>query len=122
VVMKAVISIVDDEESVRVAIGSLVRSMGYQSYLFSCAEDFLSWSRFEETACLITDVQMPGMSGLDLQAQLIKLGYDIPVVFITAFPEESIRQRAMSAGAVEFLSKPFDVQTMIDCIEKHGRQ
>lgn len=112
-----VICIVDDDESGRIALSSLVRSMGCEPNLFSCAEDFLASAKSHGTDCLISDIQMPGMSGLELQSELISQGQDIPIIFITAYPEESVRERATSAGAICFLSKPFDGQVMIDCIE-----
>ncbi|MBF4560351.1 response regulator [Pseudomonas sp. p50] len=112
------ISIVDDDESVRNAIGNLVRSIGYEPTLFSCAEDFLASAQLDDTCCLITDVHMQGMSGLDLQFELINTGQHMPIIFVTAYPEESIRKRAKAAGATCYLSKPFDGQTMIDCIEE----
>jgi FixJ family two-component response regulator len=113
-----VISIVDDDESGRIALSSLVRSMGCEPSLFSCAEDFLACAKSYGTDCLISDVQMPGMTVLDLQSELLSKGHDIPIIFITAYPEESVRKRAKSAGAICFLSKPFDGQVMIDCIEQ----
>jgi FixJ family two-component response regulator len=113
-----VISIVDDDESGRIALSSLVRSLDCEPSLFASAEEFLASSKSQDADCLISDVQMPGMSGLDLQWELIKKGQKIPIIFITAYPEESVRKRAQSAGAVCFLSKPFDGQVMIDCIEK----
>ncbi|MCP2067515.1 UNVERIFIED_ORG: FixJ family two-component response regulator [Pseudomonas reinekei] len=100
------------------AIDNLVRSLGYESNLFSCAEHFLAGANLERTSCLITDVQMPGMSGLDLQNELINIGLDMPIIFITAYPEESMRKRAKASGAECFLSKPFEGQTMIECIER----
>jgi FixJ family two-component response regulator len=112
-----VISIVDDDESGRIALSSLVRSLDCEPSIFSSAEEFLACAKIHESACLISDVQMPGMSGLDLQSELIKKGQQIPMIFITAYPEESIRKRAQSAGAICFLSKPFDGQVIIDCIE-----
>lgn len=111
------ISIVDDDESGRIALSSLVRSLGYESCLFSCAEDFLIFIETGDTDCLITDVQMPGMTGLDLQSELVQEGKNIPTIFITAHPEESVRKRAKAAGAICFLGKPFDGQVIIDCIE-----
>ena len=113
-----VISIVDDDESGRIALSSLVLSMGCEPSLFSCAEDFLACAKSYSTDCLISDVQMPGMTGLDLQSELLSKGHDIPIIFITAYPEELVRKRANSAGAICFLSKPFDGQVMIDCIEQ----
>lgn len=112
-----VISIVDDDRSGRIALSSLVRSMGYEPCLFASAEEFLASTQRNQTDCLISDVQMPGMTGLDLQDELIHTGQAIPMILITAHPEETVRRRAKDAGAVGFLSKPFDGQVMIDCIE-----
>jgi FixJ family two-component response regulator len=112
-----VISIVDDDRSGRIALSSLVRSMGYEPCLFASAEEFLASTQRNQTDCLISDVQMPGMTGLDLQDELIHDGQAIPMILITAHPEETVRRRAKDAGAVGFLSKPFDGQVMIDCIE-----
>jgi FixJ family two-component response regulator len=112
-----VISIIDDDESVRVAISSLVRSLGLSACGFASAEDFLRSPDLQETACLITDVQMPGMTGIELQEVLIAQGRRMPIIFITAFPEEKIRQRLLAAGAAAFLIKPFDGQTMIKCLD-----
>ncbi|MCQ3030760.1 response regulator [Pseudomonas syringae] len=112
-----VIAVVDDDTAVRTGIDSLVRSLGFVACLFASAEEFLI-SPFLKTAdCLITDVQMPGMSGLELHEHLTRQGLQIPTIFITAFPEESVRRRAMTGSAVGFLSKPFDAQRLIDCIE-----
>jgi FixJ family two-component response regulator len=113
-----VISIVDDDESVREATKGLMRSMGYSTATFASAEEFLKSERVHETSCLIADVQMPGMSGVELQSQLIANGHRTPVIFVTAFPEEKIRARALQAGAVGFLSKPFNEESLIGCLEK----
>jgi len=110
------ISIVDDDRSVREATRGLVRSLGYGATAFASAEDFLQSDHVSDTACLITDVQMPGLSGVDLQSRLIAQGNRTPVIFITAFPEERIRARAMAAGAVGFLSKPFNEDHLIEHI------
>lgn len=112
------ISIVDDDESVREATRGLMRSMGYSTATFASAEEFLKSERVHETSCLIADVQMPGMSGVELQSQLIANGHRTPVIFVTAFPEEKIRARALQAGAVGFLSKPFNEESLIGCLEK----
>jgi FixJ family two-component response regulator len=101
------ISIVDDDKSIREAAKTLVRSLGYSAATFSSAEEFLESGRLDETSCLITDVQMSGMSGVDLQNHLIAKGDCTPVIFVTAFPESGLRERALRAGAVGFLSKPF---------------
>jgi FixJ family two-component response regulator len=107
------ISIVDDDESVREATKGLVRSLGYDAATFATAEDFLQSNRVRETSCLITDVQMPGLSGLELQRRLIAQGNRTPVIFVTAFPDERTREHAMKAGAIGFLSKPFEEECLI---------
>jgi FixJ family two-component response regulator len=117
------ISIVDDDASVREATQVLVRSLGYNAIAFASAEEFLQSERVHDTSCLITDVQMPGLSGVELQSLLVARGHRTPIIFITAFPEERIRARALQAGAVGFLSKPFDEEHLIDCLDQalHGR-
>jgi FixJ family two-component response regulator len=107
------ISIVDDDEAVREATKGLVRSLGYDAATFATAEDFLRSNRVHETSCLITDVQMPCLSGVELQSHLLAQGDRTPVIFITAFPEERTRARAMKAGAIGFLSKPFEEESLI---------
>jgi FixJ family two-component response regulator len=110
-------SIIDDDPSVRVATNRLVRSLGYAAHTFASADGFLQSPHVNDTACVIADVQMPGMSGIELQSHLIAQGCSVPMIFITAFPEESIRSRALKAGAVCFLSKPFDGTILIECID-----
>ena len=112
----AVVSIVDDDESVRAAMSSLVRSLGYEALVFASAEAFLASPRLGDTSCLIVDIQMPGMSGLDLQAELQTRRSTIPVIFITAFPEERIRRRAEAAGAVGVFSKPVEDHIIVGCL------
>jgi FixJ family two-component response regulator len=112
-----VVSIVDDDDSIRAAMSSLVRSLGYEACLFASAEAFLASASLHETACLILDVQMPGMGGLELQAELNARGQIIPIIFITAFPEERLRQRAEAAGALGFFSKPVDGSNIVECLE-----
>jgi FixJ family two-component response regulator len=109
-----VISIVDDDEFVRIATMKLVRLHGFVVYAFASGEEFLQSPHAADTSCLITDVKMPGMSGVDLQHELIAQGRHVPVIFITAFPEKSSQARALAAGAAGFLTKPFDGQTLID--------
>ena len=113
-----VIAIVDDDNSVREATRGLVRSLGYIAEAFPSAEDYLQSDRVRETACLITDVQMPGMSGVDLQDRLIDLGHHTPIIFMTAFPTESLRVRVAEGGAYGFLCKPYDEQSLLDCLLK----
>ena len=104
-----VVAIIDDDASVRAAIRSLVRSLGYAAQSYASAELFLLSGDLLQTDCIVTDVQMPaGMSGLDLQKRLVEAGIKVPTVFITAFPEEHVRGRAEAGGAIGFLSKPFD--------------
>ncbi len=107
------IAIVDDDESVRVATASLVRSFGFKTAVFASAEAFLASPALPQTDCLVTDVQMPTMSGLELFEALRERGVALPVIFITSFPEERVRRRAEDAGATGFLSKPFDADAMM---------
>lgn len=108
-----VVSIIDDDASVRMATNRLVRSLGYVAHAFSSADEFLRSSQVNDTSCVIADVQMPGMSGVELQSLLLAQGHRMPIIFITAFPEESTRARALEAGAICFLTKPFDGPTLI---------
>src|SRR6516165_2942946 len=111
------ISIVDDDPTVREAIADLVQSLGYEAATFDSAEQFLESGAVAKTSCLITDLQMPGQSGLELQKQLLAEGHHTPVIFVTAFPEEKFKNRAMNAGAVAFLSKPFRDDTLVECVK-----
>jgi FixJ family two-component response regulator len=104
------ISIVDDDDFTRGAMETLVRSLGFSARTFASAESFLQSSSVLETRCLILDVQMPKMSGIDLQDHLSRTGSDIPIIFITAYPDEAVKARALNAGAVCFLQKPLDLQ------------
>ena len=113
-----IISIVDDDEAVREGIQQLMRAHGYNACTFASAEEFLNSEQIHDTSCLITDLQMPGLSGIDLQDRLIAQGRCIPIIFITGYPEESVRARAMKAGAVGFLSKPFNVDQLVGFIGK----
>jgi FixJ family two-component response regulator len=113
-----VISIVDDDESVRVATTRLVRLYGFVAHGFSSAEEFLRSPHARNASCLITDLRMPGMSGVELQSHLIAQGRRMPIIFITAFPEEGSQTRALAAGAAGFLTKPFDGQTLINCLSE----
>ena len=112
-----VVSIVDDDDSVRAAMSSLVRSLGYDACLFASAEAFLASPRLDDTSCLIADIQMPGMSGLDLQSALHARQRRIPIIFITGFAEDRIRHRAEAAGALGFFSKPVDSRRIIECLD-----
>ena len=113
-----IISIIDDDDSVRSSLRSLVRSLGLDARTFASAEDFLHSSLQDDTTCLITDLQMPGLSGIELQRLLSAQGRRIPIIFITAFPEDRVRARAMEWGALGLLSKPFDSQRLIELIDK----
>jgi FixJ family two-component response regulator len=110
------ISIVDDDESVREAIKGLIRSMGYRAEVFASAEEFLSSGDLNETACLILDVRMAEMSGLELQTQLTASGCRVPIIFISAHSDSKARARALEAGAVAFLMKPFSDDALLNAI------
>ena len=111
------ISIVDDDASMREATRALVKSLGLPAATFASAEEFLTSDGMPDTACLITDVQMPGMSGIELQRHLAAEGHRFPVIFITASPEAKVRARALAAGAFGFLGKPFSDDTLIACLD-----
>jgi FixJ family two-component response regulator len=111
------ISSVDDDALVRDGIGDLVKSLGYGVLTFASAEEFLKSGHVHETACVITDLQMPGLKGLDLQSHLLEAQYATPVIFVTAFPTNKARTQALRAGAVAFLSKPFEEDSLIGSIE-----
>jgi FixJ family two-component response regulator len=110
------ISVIDDDETVRKATKSLLRSLGYGAEAFASAKDFLESDHVHSSSCLISDVQMPGMSGLELQSLLIAEGHRLPVIFITAYPEAKARARALKAGALGFLSKPVSEEDVIACL------
>lgn len=112
-----VISIIDDDHSMRNATRRLVKSLGLNADTYASAEEFLQSDRINDTSCLITDLQMPGLSGAELQSLLIAQGLNTPIIFVTAFPEESIRIRVLKAGAVGFLGKPFDEECLISCLK-----
>jgi FixJ family two-component response regulator len=106
--------IVDDDDSMRSAVQDLLEAVGLPARGFASAEEFLSSGQQHETACLITDIRMPGMSGLELQAELNAKRCRIPIIFITAHGDEKMRLQARREGAVEFLSKPFDNEVLLD--------
>lgn len=111
------IAVVDDDASIRLATDSLLRSRGYAVCAFASPGDFLQSDELNETACVITDVRMPVIGGIELQAILRAQGCTVPFVFITAFPEEVVRTQAMNGGATCFLTKPFDAPTLIKYVE-----
>ncbi len=111
---KQLIAIVDDDESVQSALQDLIEADGLSAKCFGSAEEFLESGLQRKVACLITDIRMPGMSGLELQAKLKADGYKTPIIFITAHGDARVRIQAMREGAVEFLMKPFDDQVLLD--------
>ena len=111
------ISIVDDDESIREALKSLLGSVGFSAEVFASAEEFLNSSRQEETECLILDVWMPGMSGLELQSALAAADSRVPIIFISAHDDAEVRTRALNAGAVDFLHKPFSEEALLSGIQ-----
>jgi len=113
----ALISIVDDDDSLRNSLNNLIRSVGFGVQGFSSAESFLNSNQRQDTACLILDVRMPGMSGLDLQRQLVAVNSRIPIVFITSHGDDDARARALEAGAVAFLYKPFREEALLKAID-----
>jgi len=112
----SMISIIDDDSLVREAIGDLVTSLGYKPRIFASAEEFLESGQVADTACLITDLHMPGLSGFDLQERLLGEGYQTPIIFVTAYPKARARERALNAGAIAFLSKPFEERSLIRAV------
>jgi FixJ family two-component response regulator len=112
------IAIVDDDPGMRRMVYDLLRSLDYAVAHFASAEEFLDWSAANDASCVIADVKMPGIGGIELQRRLIAKGKRIPVIFMTAFPEDSIRTRAIDAGAVGFLPKPFPQECLVNCLER----
>jgi FixJ family two-component response regulator len=112
----SVIGIVDDDEPVREAISSLIRSAGYKCAVFPSAEAFLESDGIESTDCLVLDVRMPGLSGLDLQGILAKEHFQVPIIFVTAHADDEVRARALKEGAVAFLGKPFSDDALLGAI------
>jgi FixJ family two-component response regulator len=111
-----IVMIVDDDESVRKAARRLIKSYGFAVETFASAEDFLTSGRLNETACLVLDVQMPGLNGLELQDRLIAGGHQVPIIFITAFSDENARAQALQAGALSYLIKPFEEADLLNAI------
>ena len=112
------ISVVDDDAFMRQATENLLLSWGFVVSTFASAEAFLDSGRADDTSCLITDVHMPGLTGLDLQQRLIEAGKRLPIIFITAFFSEKIRKQALDAGAIGFLSKPFGDLSLLECLNR----
>jgi len=114
---RSLVSVVDDDESVRESLPDMLRQCGFAAAAFSSAEEFLASDVIGRTNCLILDVRMPGMSGPDLQRELATLGKQIPIVFITASGDKAIRARPLSDGAVECLFKPFSETALLDALQ-----
>src|ERR1700722_5117194 len=110
------VSVIDDDESLRRALERLIRSFGFPVVVFPSAHEFLLSDRVQDTACLILDMQMPRMNGLQLQSHLTQAGCRIPIIFITAYPDERGRARALQAGAADFLQKPFSDDVLLNGI------
>ena len=111
------IAIVDDDASVRASTSSLVRSHGYTVYTFASAEEFLQSGRLNDMSCIISDIRMPAMSGVELQSHLLSRGHRVPFIFISAFPDEANYNQAMLAGAICFLTKPFNGPHLMECLD-----
>lgn len=112
----ALVSVVDDDESVRESLPDLLRELGFLVQAFASAEEFLSSDCVDQTRCLILDVAMPGMSGPDLQRELLRRGLEIPIVYITAHRDEAVRPRLLELGAVECLFKPFSETELLEAV------
>ena len=112
------ISIIDDDEAVLDATARFVRSLGYAAETYSCAEDYLRSGRLHASDCVITDLQMPGLSGADLQARIASNGHRIPVIIMTAYADDAVRKRLLDAGAFDFLSKPIEGDRLIASLDK----
>ena len=112
------ISIVDDDASVRQAVRGLLRSAGFEAEVFASAEEFLRSGRLSATSCLVLDVRMPGMSGVELQDWLIASGHAVPIIFVTAHADEDERARALERGAIDCLQKPFSDDALLEAIAR----
>ncbi|CAN7650264.1 response regulator transcription factor [Rhizobium sp. LjRoot258] len=111
------IAVVDDDEAIREAMDDLVKSCGYECQLFASAEEFLAFEPRSIIDCMLVDVKMPGLSGIELQAELNKHSERPPMIFVTSYKDERTRSRAMNAGAFAFLGKPVDIEKLIGCLE-----
>src|SRR5262249_22919741 len=115
---KTLISIIDDDEDFREALQSLMTSMGFAVEAFSSALDFLARPNIRDASCLIVDVHMPGMTGIELHRHLVDSGYVIPTILITAYPADSVRVRALADGVMFYLSKPCDSDELLRCVSR----
>jgi len=111
------ISIIDDDLLVRESTADLISSLGHEAFTFASGEQFLASGRLKDTACIITDLHMPGLSGLDLQSRVLAEGHRTTIIFITAYPKKTARSHALNAGAVAFLTKPFEESALISSLE-----
>src|ERR687891_2739948 len=111
------ISIIDDNDSVRGSLQRLMRSVGFAVNVFASAEEFLDSDRLRNTDCLILDVRLPGMNGLELQRHLATSRFEIPIIFITSYEDDEVRARAFNAGAVAYFLKPFNDEDLLNAIE-----
>ena len=114
---QSLISIVDDDQSVLQSLASLMRSLGYTVAVFASAIDFLESPQLDETACLISDVHMPAMTGVELHGRLTEQGRSIPTILITAYPDDIVRARVLNGGVVGYLGKPFRDNDLMQCVE-----
>lgn len=112
-VQRPLVAVVDDDESVRESLPDLLREFGFEARAFASAEEFLVSDSYGQTKCLVLDIAMPGMTGLDLQQELKVRGHKIPIIFMTAQKDESVRERALERGAVDVLLKPFTDTTLL---------
>ena len=119
-----VIALVDDDEASREALGLLIKSLGFSGEVFASAAEFLGWKHLSETACLITDINMPGMTGVELHRHLVNAGCTIPTVLVTAYPDDSVRERALADGVIAYLSKPCSESALLSCVHSalHARK
>ncbi|OAF02389.1 two-component system response regulator [Bradyrhizobium centrolobii] len=113
----SIVSVIDDDPSVRLATNNLLASRGYTVYTFGSAHEFLQSAELNATSCVIADVQMSTMSGVDLLMHMRGLGHLTPFIFMTAFPDDAVRERALKAGAICFLAKPFSTPALLQCLE-----
>lgn len=114
----AIISVVDDDASMRQALRGLLKSAGFPAEVFASAEEFLNSGRLDHTACLVLDIRMPGMSGMDLRDRLVASGHTIPIIFITAHGDEDARSRALENGAIDLLQKPFSDEALLTAVSR----
>ena len=110
------ISVVEDDQFFRESMRRLMKALGYTVEAFPSAADFLAWPRFGETACLIADVHMPAMTGIELYRRLVEAGYTIPTILVTAYPDDAVRARALNDGVLCYLCKPVDETKLIRCL------